>query len=59
MAEAILEKESLLFVVRVLAMALSGLWYGASQYITSVECPARYETIKLLKIFDKIKIYLG
>ena len=39
---SLLTKENVLFGTRLGAMALSGLWYGASQYITSVECPARY-----------------
>ena len=41
MDSSLLTKENLLFGTRLGAMALSGLWYGASQYITSVECPAR------------------
>ena len=41
MDSTLLTKENLLFGTRLGAMALSGLWYGASQYITSVECPAR------------------
>jgi len=36
-----LTPDNLVYGIRVASLALSGVWYGAGQYITTVEVPAR------------------
>jgi len=62
----LMEAKNIAYGIRVASLALSGIWYGAGQYITTVEVPARAHLQKATtkvenfqQMFPRMKKMLG